>query len=442
MPKRFGNLWAPICDIENIKIAVRKVLQRRRQKGHWGAAEQYIEDNFETICEQIQRSLKERTYDFGELRHRSIKERKKIRVLDYLDTYHSIYLQCVLNVTQPLFISKYIKTTYSSIKGRGLVQMSKHIRRVIEKHPNYHFMLLDMKKCYENSDHKATMNALSHVFKDKYLLEFFERLLALLPKGVAIGFPTSHYVVNLLFDALDHRLEKVPNVYIFRYMDDILIIAPEELLPYLYKVVQEETDKIGQIIKPNTRFAPIEYGISFCGYVYFDEEDKMKLKVDIVKSMYAKDKHLRKLHVSDEEYKQGMASYWGWCKYCIGNGVALFKSVLKDKQYLFEKQFEEMKRFSDFADPEDLEQETYTGQYWRKPDLLNKEVEFIAFREVPVKGKVKYIVRACIDGVEGYFFTDSKAIKDRLKRYEAELPFVGKIVERPNKFGQLFMTII
>ena len=56
--------------------------------------------------------------------------------------------------------------------------------------------------------------------------------------------------------------------------------------------------------------------------------------------------------------------------------------------------------------------------------------------------EIKYIVRACIDGVEGYFFTDSKAIKDRLKRYEAELPFVGKIVERPNKLGQLFMTII
>lgn len=440
MPKRKGNLWQSIGETANVRNSVRQVLQRRRQKGNWGDDEQKIEDNFDKVCEEIERSLKERTYDFGTITHRAIKERKKIRVIDYLDAYHSIYLQCVMNVCQPLFIEKYIDTTYSSIKGRGLVQMSKHIRKVIRMHPNYHFMLLDMKKCYENGDHNAAMKALSHVFKDKYLLEFFERLLAMLPKGIAIGFSTNHYIVNLLFNALDHRLEKEPKVYIFRYMDDILIIAPEDRLPYLYKIIQEETAKIGQIIKPNTRFAPISYGIAMCGYVYYDEEDKMKLKKDIVKSMYAKDKHLRKLHVSDEEYKQGMASYWGWCKYCIGNGVALFKSVLKDKQYLFEKQFEEMKRFYDIADSKD-KRETYTGQYWRQADILNKEVEFIAYREIRVQGVDKIIVKAMIDGVEGYFFTESIGIWDKLKRYKEQLPFSGKVVERPNKYGKMFMTI-
>ena len=131
MPKRKGNLWQSVGETTNVRNSVRQVLQRRKQKGNWGAQEQYIEDNFDKVCEEIERSLKERTYDFGIITHRTIKERKKVRVIDYLDTYHSIYLQCVMNVCQPIFISKYIDTTYSSIKGRGLVQMSKDIRRVI-----------------------------------------------------------------------------------------------------------------------------------------------------------------------------------------------------------------------------------------------------------------------------------------------------------------------
>ena len=436
MPKRFGNLWLPICDIENIKVAVTQVLKRKRQKGRWGQREQYIEDNFEQVCKNIQRSLTERTYEFGGIKHRKIHERKKIRTLDYLDTYHSIYLQCVLNVCQPLFIAKYIPTTYSSIKGRGLVQMSQHIWHTIQRHPNKHFILVDMTKCYEHVSHSVMNGILAHVFKDKYVLEFFERLLKLLPDGMAIGFSTNHYLVNLLFTNLDHRISKLKGVYIYRYMDDILIFADEKDLPMVYQILKEETDKIRQFIKPNTRFAPIDFGIGFCGYRYF--RDHMRMKADIVHSMYRKDKLLRKAKVSDEVYKQQMASYWGWCKY--SHSIALFKSVLKEKEYLFKKQFDEMKRFCDIANPEDR-RETYTGTYWHQSDILNKEVEFIAFREVRVQGEDKIIVKAKIDDVEGYFFTQSIGIWDKLKRYNEQLPFSGKVVERPNKYGKMFMTI-
>ena len=438
MPKRYGHLWHLICDIENIKDATRIVLKRRKANGHWGQQEIDIKSDFDNFCNKIQRSLTNRDYEFGRISSYKRKEKKKVRAIDHLDTAHSVYLQAVMNVCQPFFIEKFIDTTYSSIKGRGLIQMQYEIERTIQRHPDYHFELLDATKCYENVDHDIALMMIRTVFKDIYVLEFFERLLALLPKGAAIGFSTSHYVVNLLFTRLDHRLKNFPQVYIFRYMDDILILAPKELLVTVYRIIQEEMAAIHQIIKPNVRFAPISAGIHMCGIV-FDGKGK-KLEKNIVLSIKAKDRYLRKINAPDDYYKQQMAAYWGWCKHT--QSIALWESILKDKCYLFKKEIEEMKRFSDFADPEDLEQETYTGQYWRKPDLLNKEVEFIAYREVKVRGQIKYIVRAYIDKVEGYFFTDSKAIKDRLKRYEAELPFVGKIVERPNKFGQLFMTII
>lgn len=436
MPKRYGHLWHLICDIENIKDATRIVLKRRKANGHWGKQEIAIENDFDNFCISIQRSLTNRNYEFGKVYSFKHKEKKKVRAIDHLDTAHSVYLQAVMNICQPFFIEKYIDTTYSSIKGRGLIQMQYDIERTIQRHPDYHFELLDAAKCYENVDHDVAMMMLRTVFKDIYVLEFFERLLALLPKGAAIGFSTSHYIVNLLYVRLDHRLKNYPRVYIFRYMDDILILAPKVLLVTVYRIIQEEMAAIHQIIKPNVRFAPISAGIHMCGLVFTDKGKK--LEGNIVLSMKAKDRYLRKNNAPDDYYKQQMAAYWGWCKHT--KSIPLWESILKEKRDLFKKEIEEMKRFFDIADAKD-KHETYTGQYWRQPDILNKEVEFHAYREIKVQGVDKIIVKAVIDGVEGYFFTESIGIWDKLDRYKEQLPFSGKIVERPNKYGKMFMTI-
>lgn len=342
-----------------------------------------------------------------------------------------------MNICQPIFIEKYIDTTYSSIKGRGLMpQMSKHIMSIIKRHPEYHYILADSKKCYENVNHSIAMQMIRSAFKDVYVLEFFEKLLAVLPKGVAIGFNTSHYIVNLLFTRLDHRIKKLPRVYLIRYMDDIWMLCPEEMKVTVYKILQEEMDAIDQTIKPNLRFAPLTTDFHFCGLVYGLKG--VKLGRDIVLSMKNKDRQLRKANVSDEYYKQQMASYWEWCKHT--HSIALWESILKEKCYLFKKQIEEVKRFYDIADSKD-KRETYTGEYWHQSDILNKEVEFIAYREIRVQGVDKIIVKAMIDGVEGYFFTESIGIWDKLRRYKEQLPFSGKVVERPNKYGKMFMTI-
>lgn len=436
MPKRYGHIWHLIRDIENIKDATRTVLKRRKANGHWGQQELDIEKNFDNFCENIQRSLTNRNYEFGKVYSYKLKEKKKWRAIDHLDTAHSVYLQCVMNICQPIFIEKYIDTTYSSIKGRGMVQMAYQIQRTIDKHPDYHYILADSRKCYENVNHSIAMKMIRTAFKDIYVIEFFERLLAVLPKGVAIGFNTSHYVVNLLFTRLDHRLRKYPRIYFFRYMDDILIFCPEKLRVTIYQILKEEMDAIQQTIKPNLQFAPVTKDIHFCGIIYGIHG--MKLSHDIVTNMKRRDRQLRKLNVPDDYYKQQMASYWGWCKHT--NSIALWKSILKDKCYLFKEQIDKMKQFSDIATGND-KRETYTGKYFKKGDIINKEVQFLAFREITIKKVPKIIVKVIIEEEEGYFFTESEAIWDKLKRYQEQLPFQAKVIEVPNRYGQLFMTL-
>lgn len=100
-----------------------------------------------------------------------------------------------------------------------------------------------------------------------------------------------------------------------------------------------------------------------------------------------------------------------------------------------------MKNFSDIAEGKD-KSEQYEGEYWRKDDILEKNVEFLKFRKTTCHGREKYIIQACIGGVYGYFFTEAIGITDKLERYSAELPFSGTIKELTNKRGQKYMTIV
>lgn len=428
MPKRIGRNWGQICERENVKTAVYTTLENRKKNKHWGKQEQYILDHVEEITDEIQRSLTNRTYEFGEVYHTTLKERRKVRKIDHLDVYHNIYLQAVLQITIPIFIEKFIPHTYSSIVGRGLTQMALDINRVIKAHPDYHFILIDEKKCYENVDHEIMLKTLAHTFKDKYLLEFFERLIATIPQGLAIGYSTNHYFVNLLFTALDWRIYKLKDVFIFRYMDDILILAPKEKLPSIYNILEEETAKIKQVIKPNVRFAPIKYGIDLCGYRYYP--DGNVLLRNLVINIKRKDRELRKANVPDKEYKQQMASYWGWIKYC--NGLHFWKSVLKDKIYLFEKEINKMKHFQDIAQNEDKEYNEYEGEAISITKLVNEPITILSFKEIELKGKDKIIAQIEHNGEKKYFFTAAGRVIDLLKKYKEDLPFRATIIERYN----------
>ena len=346
--KRYGNLWfSRIATYENVRLAIKIVLHLSEDKnGNFYISEKrestlnkeelYIFEHLEEVTQCILEELKNRKYQFGNVKHFIRHETRKDRSINHLNKHGAILLQCVLNVCQPLFIKKYIPFTYSSIKGRGLTTCILRLKKIFQYHPNYYFIQLDAHHCYENVSHKIMHDILCKNFKDKYVIEFFDKMMETLQKGLAIGYSPNHYLVNLMFSGMDHRmLEREGFIYYNRYMDDVIIPCEtkDECIRAL-RIIEEEFEKIGMVIKPNVRIAPLTYGADFCGYVFYPTH--VLLRKSIKLRMIKRDKALRKLHVSDEVYKRKMASYYGWCKW--GNCRNLTKKVFVDKLYLFEKQ--------------------------------------------------------------------------------------------------------
>lgn len=340
MPKRHGKLWYErIATRPNVELAFDKIIPpidpnnpRKLTK-----PEQELLDNRETIIDSILQELQERTYDFGKVRRFKFKEGRKTRLIQYLPKRGTIILQCVQNVVQPIFMEKYIPETYSSIKGRGLSNMKDYIIQASLDNPELDRVItLDAAKCYDSVIHSTLHDAIAHCIKDIYVLEFYDRMMALIPIGLAIGFLPNHYLVNLLFSAMDHAMKEFEHCKVYcRYMDDQLHLCRDEDIVRILKAVQREFDKVGMHIKPNLRIDYLKNGIDFCGIVFYPNGHTM-LRKSIKESMKRKDRKLRSMpNLTPEYYKAQMASYYGWCKWV--DGYHLMHKVFGEYYDLFVK---------------------------------------------------------------------------------------------------------
>lgn len=443
--KRKGRLWfAEIATKENVEKAAmwvagltfdkdgNRVYHAERQPTK---QERRIADNFDAVVAQVLTELQTRAYDFGEVRTFQTTEGRKVRQINHLDKHGAILLACVMNVCQPYFIEKYVPFTYSSIKGRGLVDCVSRIKRIVAQHPDWIYYQADAHHCYESTKHGVAMDAIRRVFKDKYLLEFFDKMLALVD-GLAIGFSPNHYVMNLILSPLDHRMierEGFSSGY-SRYMDDILIIAPtKDDCIRADKVVRGEFDKVGLQVKPNSRIAPVSSGIDYCGYVFYPTHTRLRKSIKI--RMQRRNRQLLRQGVSDEVYKRQMASYHGWCKW--GNCRHLEKTMYQDKLKLFRRM--EIKRLADVQRNRwfGMEHDRFIStNIFADRRLYDNEFTVLEIQEHAFDNQPGVVVRIRLNGEEYYTITKSRSLIERFPRaWEAvgNAPFIARLQMQQSK---------
>ena len=448
--KRYGRLWEKIATEQNVKLAIKRVIRLIEmadgslQFSGRRIPTQAEYEVYEHLDEMMQRVLKElqtRNYDFGDVHEFEFKEGPKLRQIRYLDKHGAILLQCVMNVLQPLFIEKYIKTTYSSIKGRGLTDCVEYIQRYVQNHPDCYFVQVDAKHCYENVDHQIMHDVLTETFKDKYVIEFFDRMMALIDQGLAIGFSPNHYLVNLLFSHMDHRMIEKENFEFFvRYMDDSLVIGTKEECKRALQVMQEEYSAVGQTIKPNMKLAPVTCGIDYGGYVFYPTHTRLRKRIKL--NFRKRDRELRASGVSDEEYKLQMASYRGWCKWA--DCRHLEHVVFNDKEELLKKKKKAMeaKRLSDFRNKKwfgmDHDRFISTNIYNDKR-LYENEFTVLEIEEHTFDNKPGIVAHLQINGEDFYTITKSTSLVPRFKRAWESVgsePFIARLKMQQSQSDQ------
>lgn len=321
--KRYNNLFDKIVSLDNLYLADKKA---RRKKSNRKDIQEFDKDK-DRLLKELQQLLIDEKYVTSAYETFIIHEPKE-RVIFKLPYYPDrIVHHAIMNVLEPIWVSIFIKNTYSCIKHRGIHSALHDVQAALKDRDNTTYCLkLDIKKFYPSIDHKILKSIVRKKIKDAKLLRLLDSIIDS-TDGVPIGNYLSQFFANLVLAYFDHWLKEVKRVkYYFRYADDIVILhSDKKYLWQLFKEIKEYLTELKLDIKDNYQvFKVDDRSISFVGYCIY--HDYTLVRKNIKRNMCRKAARLLRKHLSYTEYKQQMCSHIGWLKHC--NGINLLKKIL------------------------------------------------------------------------------------------------------------------
>lgn len=404
--KRDGFIIEEIVERANLENAFDSVVHGKQRKriseGKWLIAHR------EKFLDKVRDEILSGHLDIGQYHDKDIHDCKS-RTIQVFNMKSRIKVNAVMTIVDKHLHRRFIRTTSSSIKNRGMHDLKAYIERDIAKDPTLRYWYkFDIRKFYDTVKQDFVMYAIQRIFKDKRLIEILRQLVCLLPgdTGISIGLRTSQGMGNLLLSVyLDHYLKDRYGIkYFYRYCDDGLIGGANKIILWQIRdLVHERIESIGQKIKPNEKVFPVSSGVDFLGYVIYPTHSRLRKRV--------KKSFCRKLaRVKSRKRRiELIGSFYGMAKH--GNCRHLLKTILTKK---------EMHKFSDFNVPYTPKdgKKRFHGKTTRLAAIVNNEVEIHDYeRDVKTPhGDNRYLVsfRDPRTNEFGKFFTNSEEMKSQL----------------------------
>lgn len=230
--KTYNNLYPKICELENIKLAIRNASKGKRKK----ESVQYALAHIDEVAANIQQELLNETWKPSEFHNAKIindgVELKK-RLIVCPDFIHEqVVHHAVMQIVYPLYERKFYEFTCGSIKGRGMQYAINHIRKHIQNQRYY--CKLDVSKFFQSIRPSFVFKELRRTIKCKKTLILFSKILRgnkikfhnqIIKFGTPIGFYTSPFFANILLLRLDHFIKNNFQINCYsRYMDDMILL--------------------------------------------------------------------------------------------------------------------------------------------------------------------------------------------------------------------------
>lgn len=325
--KRYGNLYAKIWDIDNVREAHKNA---QRGKKHYREV-QMVNANPEKYLTQIQAMLRDKTFRNSPYevftKIDSGKEREIYKLPYYPDR---IIHHAVMQVLEPIWMKTFIMDTYAALKGRGIHKGVKRVKEALYDRENTRYCLkFDVRKFYPSIDHDALKAILRRKIKDPDVLWLLDEVIDS-ADGIPIGNYLSQYFGNLYLTYFDHWMKEIKHChYYFRYCDDVVVLHGDK--EFLHQLLGEVQDYLAAnlklSIKENWQVFPVDArGIDFLGYRFF--HDYALLRKSIARRFKAKTLRVKQhwAEMSTSQVVNGVMSYWGWVRH--GNCLNLAQSYL------------------------------------------------------------------------------------------------------------------
>lgn len=329
--KRYNNLFDKIVSLDNLYEADKRA---RRQKSHRPEV-MLFDKNKDKLLLDLQRKLINGEYETSEYYVFKIYESKEREIFKLPYYPDRIVHHAIMNIMEPIWVSAFVKGTYSFIRKRGIHKALKDVKFALKDEVNTQYCLkLDIRKFYPSIDHDILKTIIRKKIKDKRLLSLLDEIIES-AQGVPIGNYLSQFFANLYLTYLDHWIKEQKKVrYYFRYADDIVILGgdKQQLRDLFYDIQDYLNNKLKLNFKDNWQIFKVDSrGIDFVGYRVFHTHTLLRKRI---KKRFCKkiNKLNKKQNLDKDTYKQKICSYIGWIKYC--NGRNLLNKMSKYKELL------------------------------------------------------------------------------------------------------------
>lgn len=329
--KRYNNLFDKIVSLDNLYEADKRA---RRQKSHRPEV-MLFDKNKDKLLLDLQRKLINGEYETSEYYVFKIYEPKEREIFKLPYYPDRIVHHAIMNIMEPIWVSAFVKGTYSCIRKRGIHKALKDVKFALKDEVNTQYCLkLDIRKFYPSIDHDILKTIIRKKIKDKRLLSLLDEIIES-AQGVPIGNYLSQFFANLYLTYLDHWIKEQKKVrYYFRYADDIVILGgdKQQLRDLFYDIQDYLNNKLKLNFKDNWQIFKVDSrGIAFVGYRVFHTHTLLRKRI---KKRFCKkiNKLNKKQNLDKDTYKQKICSYIGWIKYC--NGRNLLNKMSKYKELL------------------------------------------------------------------------------------------------------------
>lgn len=222
-----------------------------------------------------------------------------------------------LNIATPFIEKRNYPYNCGSIPHAGQTRCVKALKKWLKNKKMKYGATTDIRKFYDTCPHWVVRQGLERIFKDKAFVDYAMGFVASMSDngiGIAIGYPSSHWMANIALMELDHELKRIfPDVKYTRYMDDMGFASPNKRkLRKAVDLAKARIEEYGMRMKKWSVFRIRNRGMTYLSYRFFNGYTLLtkKLMVRIARRM-RKAKESMSVHAA-----LSCVSYFGVLKWC------------------------------------------------------------------------------------------------------------------------------
>lgn len=276
---RAGKLYPVLFSSANLLTLYEQKVSKSGAVGRDGVKR----PQFKTILEQevdlIARKVEEQSYRFTAYKQKLVSKgpNKYPREISIPTIRDRITLRTLCDLLAEVFFESKTQHTHKYIKAIG--RLTKRVDK-----DTYGFLRIDVERFYPSINQELLLKKVRHRIRKPQLVSLIEKSIKTPTgksnidgneslDGVPQGLSISNILASLYLQKFDQKHEKNKDYHYFRYVDDILIIAPLIDCNAIYETIKKDLKQLSLSCHPleanpsgKTAILPLGKGIDYLGF--------------------------------------------------------------------------------------------------------------------------------------------------------------------------------